>query len=166
MGYKIRTHIAKSLQTQSKTICTAITNYNKLAILLGKPTLDWTKDINQQLWANPAICKTMCWYQRLQHVKEEITRCNIEIQCLHTSIIDEHQKFDEIMKKMLESPDSLNLEDSLVTPNQACQRLLFRPLLLTPPQLFKISQLMAMTILWIQIQKMNQLMHYLRMLEA
>ncbi|KAG6877851.1 hypothetical protein C0992_009129 [Termitomyces sp. T32_za158] len=38
--YKMCTHIAKSLQTRSKTICTAITHYNTLAVPLGRPTLD------------------------------------------------------------------------------------------------------------------------------
>ncbi|KAG6875477.1 hypothetical protein C0993_009033 [Termitomyces sp. T159_Od127] len=127
-GYRMRTHIAKSLQTRSKTIRAAITRYNNLAIPLGKPTLDWTKvshyaflddfyilrhsrnGINQKPWADPVIRETMRKFQRLQRAKEEINRCNIEIRRLHTSIVDEHHEFDEIMKKMGESPDPLNIE--------------------------------------------------------
>ncbi|KAG6892945.1 hypothetical protein C0992_011800 [Termitomyces sp. T32_za158] len=127
-GYQMRTHIAKSLQTRSKTIRAAITRYNNLAIPLGKPTLDWTKvshyaflddfyllrhshnGINEKPWADPVIRKTMHKFQRLQHAKEEIDRCNVEIQQLHTSIVDEHQEFNVIMKKMQDSPDPLNIE--------------------------------------------------------
>ncbi|KAG6875654.1 hypothetical protein C0992_002944 [Termitomyces sp. T32_za158] len=89
-GYQMCTHIAKSLQTWSKTIRAAISHYNNLAIPLGRPTLDWTRvshyaflddfyllhhscnDINQKPWADPVICETMHKYQRLQRAKEEI----------------------------------------------------------------------------------------------
>ncbi|KAG6914387.1 hypothetical protein DXG01_000627 [Tephrocybe rancida] len=80
---------------------TAVACHNTLAIPLGRPTLDWTKvthytflnefnilrhtrtDINKKPWADPVIHETMQKYQQLQHAKEEIIRCNIELHCLH-----------------------------------------------------------------------------------
>ncbi|KAG6807975.1 hypothetical protein H0H92_005850, partial [Tricholoma furcatifolium] len=115
-GYRMRTHIAKSLQTRSKTIRAAVLRYNTLAVRLGRPTLDWSTvthysflddfnilrhtraNVNKKPWADPVIRETMRKYQRLQRAKEEVTRCNIELRRLHTSIVDEDACFDQILK--------------------------------------------------------------------
>ncbi|KAG6809418.1 hypothetical protein H0H92_000329 [Tricholoma furcatifolium] len=117
-GYRMRTHIAKSLQTRSKTIRAAVSRYNSLAVPLGRPTLDWTKvthysflddfnilrhtrtDINKRPWADPVIRETMRKYQRLQRAKEEIIRCNIELRRLHSSVMDENNSFDQILRSL------------------------------------------------------------------
>ncbi|EKM53052.1 uncharacterized protein PHACADRAFT_99165 [Phanerochaete carnosa HHB-10118-sp] len=44
-GYKMRTHIAKSLQVRSKTIKKTVANYNAVAVTMNpsKPMLDWSE---------------------------------------------------------------------------------------------------------------------------
>ncbi|KAG6884096.1 hypothetical protein C0993_001461 [Termitomyces sp. T159_Od127] len=69
-------------------------------------------------------------FQHLQHTKEEIDRCNIEIQWLHTSIVDEHHEFDEIMKKMEKSPDPWNIEaHEFIDQQHAVNRMLLAQIL-------------------------------------
>ncbi|RDB30732.1 hypothetical protein Hypma_005887 [Hypsizygus marmoreus] len=127
-GYRARTHIAKSLQTRSKAIRNAVKHYNAAAIPLNRPTLDWSKvshysfldefnllrdtrsNVHEKPWADPVIRETMRKYQRLQRAKEEITRCNIEIRRLHTSITDEHAFFDRITRSLEDGANPLELE--------------------------------------------------------
>ncbi|KAG6819386.1 hypothetical protein H0H93_012292 [Arthromyces matolae] len=117
-GYRARTHIAKSLQSRSKAIRTAVKEVNSAAVLIGQPTLDWEKvshysfldefnllrharaDVNKKEWADPVIRETMRRYQRLERAKEEVQRCNIETRRLHTSILDEHHHFDEVLSTL------------------------------------------------------------------
>lgn len=121
----MRTHIAKSLQTRSKAIRNAVKQYNTVAVSINRPTLDWSKvthysfldefnllrdtrhAIDERPWADPVIRETMRKYQRLQRAQEEITRCNIEIRRLHTSIVDEHQGFDTVLENFADSRDPL-----------------------------------------------------------
>ncbi|RDB25799.1 hypothetical protein Hypma_006601 [Hypsizygus marmoreus] len=129
-GYRMRTHIAKSLQTRSKAIRNAVKQYNEHAVPLNRPTLDWTKvshysfldefnllrdtrsNVREKPWADPVIRETMRKYQRLQRVKEEIVRCNIEIRRLHTSIVDEVCFFDTVTRSLSDdhNADPLNIE--------------------------------------------------------
>jgi hypothetical protein len=131
LGYNMRTHIAKSLQSRAKAIRNAVKEYNQLAAPIGRPTLDWTKvshysfldefnllrdtrdDISKQPWADPVIRETMRRYQRLQRAKEEVSRCNIELRRLHTSIIDEHHFFDSIVVDKSKEPLAREIKEHI-----------------------------------------------------
>ncbi|KAG6819075.1 hypothetical protein H0H93_015744, partial [Arthromyces matolae] len=117
-GYRARTHIAKSLQSRSKAIRNAVKEVNLAAVRLGHPTLDWEKvshysfldefnllrharsSANEKPWADPVVRETMRRYQRLQRAKEEVIRCNVETRRLHTSIVDEHRHFKEVLASL------------------------------------------------------------------
>ncbi|KDQ34014.1 hypothetical protein PLEOSDRAFT_1032013 [Pleurotus ostreatus PC15] len=118
-GYKLRTHIAKSLQTRCKAIQRAVNAYNSAALELDppRPTLDWSQvshysfledfdllrstrqDIRAKPWAQPLFREMIKRANRLQRAEEEILRCNIESRCLLTSIADEECEFDEILSQ-------------------------------------------------------------------
>ncbi|OCH84166.1 hypothetical protein OBBRIDRAFT_815570 [Obba rivulosa] len=76
-GYRMRTHITKSLQTWCKAIRTAVNTYNWAALALDppRPTLDWDKvshfntrnDIYDKPWMCPAIHETMKKNCRVVH---------------------------------------------------------------------------------------------------
>jgi len=113
----MRTHIAKALQKRSKTIQRAVKTYNAAATALNPPmpTIDWTtvshykfleefpllrntsQDLSDKRWARPAIRETIKQWHRICRAKEEIIRCNVEIQRLHTSIVDECKHFNAIL---------------------------------------------------------------------
>ncbi|KAI5984616.1 hypothetical protein EDD15DRAFT_2390391 [Pisolithus albus] len=117
-GYKMRTHIAKSLQTRCKAIRHAIKVYNDAAVEIGCPTVDWsrvshyafleeftllaegTEDVRKNRWTEPAVRELMKQTLRVQRAHEEVIRCNIEIRRLHTAIVDEHRLFDSVLKKL------------------------------------------------------------------
>ncbi|KAJ7816298.1 hypothetical protein B0H14DRAFT_2374708 [Mycena olivaceomarginata] len=108
-GYKLRKHIAKALQTRSKTIRTALGRYNAAATSLDPPrrTLKWEEvveftflsdfDLLRDLegnaairpWATPAARALMDTHFKILRAKEEIQRLNIEIRRLVTYIRDE-----------------------------------------------------------------------------
>ncbi|KAG2029491.1 hypothetical protein BDR03DRAFT_936832 [Suillus americanus] len=112
-GYRMRTHIAKSLQTRCKAIQNAVKSYNTAALALDPPapTLDWSKvshynfleefvllretrqDIHSKRWAEPVVREVMKQSLRIERAHEEIHRCNVESRRLHTSIIDEERHF-------------------------------------------------------------------------
>ncbi|KJA13225.1 hypothetical protein HYPSUDRAFT_123579, partial [Hypholoma sublateritium FD-334 SS-4] len=112
-GYRMRTHIAKALQARCKAIRNAVNAYNTAALKLNlpKPTLDWSRvshysfleefdllrgshqDIGHKRWTELAVRETMKQDLRIKRAHEEITRCNIEIRRVHTSILDEHEHF-------------------------------------------------------------------------
>ncbi|KAJ7829012.1 hypothetical protein B0H14DRAFT_3088175 [Mycena olivaceomarginata] len=108
-GYKLRKHIAKALQTRSKTIRTALGRYNAAATLAGSslPHLevgrgggvhflsdfDLLRDPEGNAairpWATPAARALMDTHFKILRAKEEIQRLNIEIRRLVTYIRDE-----------------------------------------------------------------------------
>ncbi|KAG6884740.1 hypothetical protein C0992_005852 [Termitomyces sp. T32_za158] len=112
-AYKMRTHIAKSLQTRCQAIRHAVAAYNKAALALDppKPTLDWSKvshytfledfalirdtnrDIADKPWAKLVIRELIKKDQKVKRAHEEIIRCNVEVRRLHTSILDEDGHF-------------------------------------------------------------------------
>jgi hypothetical protein len=118
----MRTHIAKALQKRSKTIQQAVKTYNAAAMALNppKPTIDWTQvshykfleefpllrhsslDLSDKPWARPAVRETIKQWHRICRAREEITRCNIEVQRLHTSIADEGKFFDTVLSQSSE----------------------------------------------------------------
>jgi len=118
LGYKARTHLAKSLQTRCKAIRSATEAYNRVARCLDppRPPLDWSQvshysfldefnllrntrhDISNAPWANPVVRETIKKFLRVRRAHEEIDRCNIEVRRLFTSIRDEDHKLDIILK--------------------------------------------------------------------
>ncbi|KAJ3817842.1 hypothetical protein F5880DRAFT_1626200 [Lentinula raphanica] len=116
-GYKMRTHISHALQRRSNTIRSAVKAYNSAALALNPPrdTLDWSKvshyafldqfnilsdtrhSVFEQPWARPVNRALMKQRRRIQHAREEITRCNVELRRLHTSIVDENKFFSRIL---------------------------------------------------------------------
>ena len=119
-GYKVRTHLAKSLQTRCKTIRSATDTYNRAARALNPPRepLDWAqvsrysfieefsllrntqRDISNEPWANPVIRETIKRFLRVRRAREEVQRCNVEIRRLFTSIHDETCQHSEILKAL------------------------------------------------------------------
>ncbi|KAF7344239.1 hypothetical protein MVEN_01715100 [Mycena venus] len=110
--YKLRKHIAKSLQARSKAVKTAISRYNEAAEAMTppKPTLDWEEvveyafradfdllregreDIRGELWAQPAGRAVMDQHFKLLRADEEIRRLNVEICRFVTYIRDEEME--------------------------------------------------------------------------
>ncbi|KAG6883306.1 hypothetical protein C0992_009118 [Termitomyces sp. T32_za158] len=124
-AYKMRTHIAKSLQTRCQAIRTAVAAYNKAALALDPPqaTLDWSRvshytfledfallrdtshNIREKPWAKAVVREMIKKDQRMKRAHEEIIRCNVEVRRLHTSIVDEERNF----KKRLDEIGSSGL---------------------------------------------------------
>ncbi|KAF7371636.1 hypothetical protein MVEN_00019100 [Mycena venus] len=110
-GYKLRKHIAKALQTRSKTIRAALHRYNEAAKSFSPPRhqLTWQEvidftflsdfDILQdpegnaaiRPWATPGARELMDTYFKIKRAREEIDRLNIEICQLVTYIKDEKE---------------------------------------------------------------------------
>ena len=127
LGYKARTHLAKSLQTRCKTIRSATEAYNRAACVLDppRPPLDWSQvshysfldefnllrntrhDISSAPWANPVVRETIKRFLRVRRAHEEINRCNIEVRRLFTSIHDEDRRFDVILKHLTGQNDAI-----------------------------------------------------------
>jgi hypothetical protein len=119
-GYRMRTHIAKSLNTRCKAIQNAVKTYNAAAMDLNppRPTLDWEKashynfledfellrdthnDICAKPWVEPLIQVAMKQAQRIQRAREEIYNCNIEVRRLHTHLLDESSSLHKIAIKL------------------------------------------------------------------
>ncbi|KAJ7910379.1 hypothetical protein B0H13DRAFT_1615716 [Mycena leptocephala] len=98
-GYKLRKHIAKALQTQSRTIQAALDRYNAAAAALDPPrgTLSWSEVIDftflgdfdilrdpegnaaLQPWVTPGAQELMDTHFKIERAKEEIHHLNIEI---------------------------------------------------------------------------------------
>ncbi|KAJ7736059.1 hypothetical protein B0H14DRAFT_3097554 [Mycena olivaceomarginata] len=108
-GNELRKHIAKALQTRSKTIRTALGRYNAAATSLDPPrrTLKWEEVVEFTFlsdfdllrdpegnaaicpWATPAARALMDTHFKILRAKEEIQCLNIEIRRLVTYIRDE-----------------------------------------------------------------------------
>ena len=125
LGYKARTHLAKSLQTRCKTIRSATEAYNCAARALSppRPPLDWSQvshysfldefnllhntrhDITSAPWANPVAREAIKKFLRVRRAHEEIDRCNIEVRRLLTSIYEEDRKFNAIIEGLIANND-------------------------------------------------------------
>ncbi|KIP01439.1 hypothetical protein PHLGIDRAFT_40382, partial [Phlebiopsis gigantea 11061_1 CR5-6] len=108
-GYKMRTHISKSLQVRCKTLKRAVDEHNKAAACLTppKPPIDWSKistyefleqvvllrdthnNLQSKRWSNPGIRETLKLVERVERAKEELLRLNNEVRSLHTAIRDD-----------------------------------------------------------------------------
>ncbi|KAJ6494103.1 hypothetical protein C8R47DRAFT_974936 [Mycena vitilis] len=110
-GYKLRRHIAKALQTRSKTIRAALGRYNSVAAAMDPPrrTLTWAQVIEFTFladfdilrdpegnaairpWADPAARELMDTYFKIERAREEIQRLDIEIRRFVTYMTDEKE---------------------------------------------------------------------------
>ncbi|KAF8166437.1 hypothetical protein K438DRAFT_1921486 [Mycena galopus ATCC 62051] len=108
-GYKMRSHIAKSLQAQSKSIRKAIDKYNTVALSMDPPMLSlaWDEVVNycflaefdilrdtrdsirSRPWTRQNYRVAMDSYFKILRAQEEIKRLNIEIKRVVTWINDE-----------------------------------------------------------------------------
>ncbi|KAI0682972.1 hypothetical protein BC835DRAFT_1409499 [Cytidiella melzeri] len=99
-GYKMCTHITKSLQTRCKAIQQAITAYNAAAATLDppRPPLNWSEidnyhfleqfallqdtrqNVRGKQWTEPAVCTCLKMHLRIRRAREEIDWLNIEVQ--------------------------------------------------------------------------------------
>lgn len=123
----MRTHIAKSINTRCKAIENAVKAYNIAAHAIDPPcpTLDWTtashynfledfellrdtrQDIHTKPWAQPVARVTIKQAQQIQCAQEEIENCNVEVQQLHTHILDEDHDFSRIIADLRAQGDSI-----------------------------------------------------------
>ncbi|KAI0078046.1 hypothetical protein K474DRAFT_1683961 [Panus rudis PR-1116 ss-1] len=119
-GYKLRTHLAKSLQKRCKTIRKAVAEYNLAAAKLSppRPPLDWSEvshygfleeflllqdtrnDIRNEAWAKDGYREAIKLRRHVQRAEEEIQRCNVEVRCLHTAIRDEAVLFSATLEEL------------------------------------------------------------------
>ncbi len=126
-GYKMRTHMAKSLQVRSKAVRRAVAAYNRAAVQLQPPkaTLEWKVvshynflddfhllkdsrgDLRDRAWADPVIREAMHRFQRLSRAREELVYCNVGVQRLHTSIVDERVHFSNTLHALKAKPTPL-----------------------------------------------------------
>ncbi|KAJ7606265.1 hypothetical protein FB45DRAFT_1041458 [Roridomyces roridus] len=108
-GYKMRTHVAKSLQARSKAVRTAVDRYNAAAAAVIPPkaplnieqVLEYTfvadfdllrhstHDVEGRTWSRPAFRSVMNRYFRIERAREEIKRLDIEIRRFVTWMQDE-----------------------------------------------------------------------------
>jgi hypothetical protein len=137
LGYKARTHLAKSLQTRCKAIRSATEVYNRAARALNppRPPLDWSQvshysfldefnllrntrhDVSSAPWANPVVREAIKKYLRICRAREEIDRCNIEARRLFTSIHDEDRRFNVTLTGLIDRNDPI-----LGTVREYCTR--------------------------------------------
>ncbi|OCH83908.1 hypothetical protein OBBRIDRAFT_815670 [Obba rivulosa] len=134
-GYRMRTHIAKSLQTRCKAIRNAVNAYNWAALALDppRPTLDWYKvshfsflekfnllrdtknDIHDKPWTRPTVHETMKKYHRLMRAREKLECCNVEVHRLHTAIEDETGLFKRVTDALHKANSPIYVNEHLLT---------------------------------------------------
>ena len=119
IGYKARTHLAKSLQRRCRAIRAAVKEYNQAAAELdpAPPRVNWERvshfsfleqfsllqarsDVVERPWARPEVRETMRLALRIDRAREEIVNVNREIRRLHTSIRDEEIHFRSTLAKL------------------------------------------------------------------
>ncbi|KAI0083731.1 hypothetical protein BDY19DRAFT_899813 [Irpex rosettiformis] len=126
-GYKMRTHISKSLKTRCTAIQSALATYNAAAAALDppRPPLDWAKvggyqfleefallqdtrnDVRQKRWAESAVRSAIKQRHRIRRAYEEIQRLNVETRRLHTSIRDQYALFEATRARLKAANDPL-----------------------------------------------------------
>jgi len=128
LGYKLRTHISKALQTRSHAIRNALERYNTAAAKLKPPRelltyssiIEYSfvgdfsllrtsrEDIRLQEWVRPAVREAMTKHFQLERAHEEIIRLNIEIRRLHTAVRDESEDVAGCIEELTCSDDTLD----------------------------------------------------------
>ncbi|KAJ7310639.1 hypothetical protein DFH08DRAFT_918249 [Mycena albidolilacea] len=144
-GYKMRRHIAKSLQARSKAVKNAIDRYNDAALALDPPmaSLTWEQvveytfladfdilrdtwdKVQSRPWTRPAYRLAMDSYFKLCRAREEIQRLNIEIRRVVTWIRDEN-RFLLDQEESLRSEEGKSPEDVEMDQLLAVQVKLYR----------------------------------------
>ncbi|KAH9952513.1 hypothetical protein BGW80DRAFT_1194853 [Lactifluus volemus] len=127
-GYKLRTHINKSLKTHCKAIQRVLKRYNEAAATLGRPLLEWKdistydslaefellrecrEDICSQPWADAANREATLHTLRLERAKEERYRLNVEIARLVDWMNNEETVLKTVITRLNESDLSLVVE--------------------------------------------------------
>ncbi|KAI0069909.1 hypothetical protein K474DRAFT_1609657 [Panus rudis PR-1116 ss-1] len=119
-GYKLCTHISKSLQTRLKAIRNAIKAYNSTAAALHPPKdpLDWSRlsglnfieelvllkgtknDVSDLEWNRPVNRQIIKLRWRVARAQEEIQRCNVETCRLYTAILDEEDLYHAVLSRL------------------------------------------------------------------
>ncbi|KAI0059962.1 hypothetical protein BV25DRAFT_1918089 [Artomyces pyxidatus] len=125
-GYKMRTHINKSLRTRCKAIQTALRKYNSAAKTLERPQLEWKdistygslaefellrecrEDIRSLPWTDSRNRQAAIYTLKIQRAEEERVRVNNEVRRLFTSMHDEEAVMQECIR-------SLKLSDPLLS---------------------------------------------------
>jgi hypothetical protein len=130
LGYKLRRQIGKALQRRSEAIKNAINRYNIQAAKLTPPRtpLSWkeiveysflgefdalrhsTRGVRDQLWAQATRREAMVKHFKLCRAREEITRLNIEIRRLRTSIHHETLHTNKAILHLTETNPHLAVE--------------------------------------------------------
>ncbi|KAF7307925.1 hypothetical protein MKEN_01153400 [Mycena kentingensis (nom. inval.)] len=109
-GYQMRKHIAKAIQSSSKSLQKALSVYNSAAQELGdRPLLTWEEildmrmlddfdllrlareDIREAAWARPGARMAMDLFFKLVRSREELVRLNIEIKRFVTWMKEEKE---------------------------------------------------------------------------
>ncbi|KAI1792846.1 hypothetical protein LXA43DRAFT_886785 [Ganoderma leucocontextum] len=126
-AYRVRTHIAKSLQKRCKAIRAAVKAYNATALALDppRPTLDWSQishfsfleefvllndtrnDLREKQWAQPLVRETMRTARRIKRATEELEIIHREARRVHTSISDEDAHFARVLADLMARGDIL-----------------------------------------------------------
>ncbi|KAG8704171.1 hypothetical protein FRC08_002384 [Ceratobasidium sp. 394] len=106
-GYKMRVHIMRAIAARGTAVKTALDRYNKVASEVGAQTISWKqvtdakiladfdllrgsrRGILKQDWALPDNRCCVTEWRRALHAAEEITRLNVEVRRVRTSIADE-----------------------------------------------------------------------------
>ncbi|KAH0836826.1 hypothetical protein J3R83DRAFT_8602 [Lanmaoa asiatica] len=90
LGYKLRTHISKTLKTRATAICNAIDRYNKYAAELNPPPLP----------TPPMGTDSANLHFDAERAKEELTRCNVEIARLRTKIWNDSLEYPKVIQDL------------------------------------------------------------------
>jgi hypothetical protein len=126
-GYRMRTHIAKALQTRCKAIQTKVKEYNAAASALEPPapSLDWSRvshygfldeftllretrqDVRTNQWTRPEVRELMRQSLRIKRAHEEVYCCNIELRRLHSSIAAENCHFEATLQRLKDESSTL-----------------------------------------------------------
>lgn len=127
LGYKMRTHLAKSLNTRCKAIENAAKAYNIAARAVDppRPAIDWVtashysfledfellrdtrQDIRQKPWVQPVARLALKQAQRITRAHEELDNCNIDVRRLHTHILDEEEDFASMIDELRQARDPI-----------------------------------------------------------
>ncbi len=124
-GYRMRRHIAKSLQARSRAIRNAIRAYNAAATALepARPTLDWETvshyrflqqftllndtraDLRDKKWAEPAVREAIRQARRVARAREELDHVDNEALRVRTHIRDEELLFASVLEDLIRTRD-------------------------------------------------------------
>lgn len=126
----MRKHLGKALKSRSKTIKSAIEDYNRLATKMKppRPSISWDEvveytflaefdilrdtreDIRQRVWATPSNRVLMTQFYKLIRAEEELDRLHNEIRRLVTFMKTERQELLEKERELMGTDVTLALQ--------------------------------------------------------